>query len=77
MKKDNEELFNIARRKTENVKGCFLSLYLQEIETRIIDTVVKFLMTTPVLTYNGQKVLTYEFDGLKLLKENVEKYGNL
>jgi len=77
IKKENEKLYETAKKqKPSNIKGSFLSLYLQEWETRIIDTVIYYLYhKTSILDYNEKKVLTYEFDGIKLLKSSVNKYG--
>jgi hypothetical protein len=76
-KNKNKELYDTARRQNkENTLGSFFSLYLQEYETRIMDCVINWLNNhTDITTYNNTKVLTYEYDGLKLLKEKVDKYG--
>lgn len=77
IKKENKELYDTARRQNkENTTGSFFSLYLQEYETRIMDCVISWLNNeTNITTYNNTKVLTYEFDGIKLLKKNVQEYG--
>lgn len=79
IKKENISLYNLARKKNkENVKGSFLSLYLQEQEAQIIDSVVYYLAeNTDIMNYPNTtyKVGTYEYDGIKLLKKNVEPYG--
>jgi putative DNA primase/helicase len=78
-KDKNKQLYDTARRQnTTNTLGSFFSMYLQEYETRIMSCVIQWLNDkTDVTTYKNckNKVLTYEFDGVKLLKENVDKYG--
>ena len=79
IKKENMKLYETARKQNKtNTIGSFFSLYLQEYETRIMECAINWLNTkTEITTYKDckNKVLTYEFDGLKLLKENVDKYG--
>lgn len=79
IKKYNPDLYNTARKLNEtNSDGSFFSLYLQEYETRIMECVIDWLSNkTNILNFpqTDLKVCTYEFDGLKLLKYNVEKYG--
>jgi len=79
VKKENTALYNLARKQNkDNVKGGLMALYLQEYETRIMNTVIYWLSTsTDVMNYPNTtyKIGTYEFDGIKLFKENVEKYG--
>jgi hypothetical protein len=78
-KDENKQLYDTARRQNKtNAIGSFFSMYLQEYETRIMSCVIQWLNDkTDVTTYKNckNKVLTYEFDGVKLLKENVDKYG--
>lgn len=77
IKNKNKDLYDTARKqKTTNIIGSFFSLYLQEYETRIMECAINWLNNhTQITTYKNMKVLTYEFDGLKLLKKNVEEYG--
>jgi hypothetical protein len=79
IKQENKQLYDMARRQNKtNTLGSFFSIYLQEHETRIMECVIQWLNTsTDITTYKNykNKVLTYEFDGLKLLKENVDRYG--
>ena len=79
IKKQNPTLYNTARKLNEtNSDGSFFSLYLQEYETRIMECVIDWLSNkTTILNFpqTDLKVCTYEFDGIKLLKYNVEKYG--
>ena len=78
IKNKNKELYDTARRQnTSNPIGSFFSLYLQEYETRIMDCVIMWIVNeTPITRRRSESnVLTYEFDGLKLLKEKVIKYG--
>ena len=77
-KNENKALYDTARRQNpKNSLGSFFSMYLQEYETQIMSCVIEWLNdNTDVTTYKCKnKVLTYEFDGVKLLKENVDKYG--
>jgi hypothetical protein len=83
VKQANPEIYELCRKiKTEkgetNVIGSFFSLYLQEYETRIMECCIQYIITkTDIATHNksSMKILTYEYDGLKLLKERVELYG--
>jgi len=79
VKKQNPDLYETARKlNKDNPLGSFFSLYLQEYETRIMEGVIDWLSNkTNILNFpkTRLKVCTYEFDGLKLLKYNVEKYG--
>ena len=83
LKKSNEELYNTARKLKEaknekNYIGSFLALYLQEAEKRIMSVVMEWIATkTTLFQKKGVDgyVGAYEYDGLKLLKYNVEKYG--
>ena len=79
----NPEFYNTARqtkeaKKEKNYIGSFFAFYLQELETRVVGVVLQWLITeTDVMKKKGVdgNVGTYEFDGLKLLTYNVEKYG--
>jgi phage/plasmid-associated DNA primase len=85
-KKFNHTLYECARhlkdgkaKNNKNYIGSFYALYLQEYETRIIGSVISHfmnettLMNHPTLS-SPLKVGIYEYDGLKLLKENVDKF---
>lgn len=80
VRKHNPTLYETARKiKTDkqqtNIIGSFFSLYLQEYETRIMETCYSFLKDkTNIIKGN---VLTYEFDGFKLLKSRVEDFGGV
>ena len=63
------------KHETANIIGSFFSLYLQEHETRIMEQAFKYLQTYTNIIQNN--VLTYEFDGFKLLKKRVEIYGGI
>lgn len=80
IKQHNRPLYETAKKqKTKNIKGSFLSMYLQEYETRIMDKVVFWLSNhTEIMNYKNTdyKIGTYEFDGIKLLKHNVMEYGS-
>lgn len=82
-KKANPVLYETARKSKEaknekNYIGSFYALYLQEYELRILEAVINTLMEdTEVMnhpTVSNAHVGAYEYDGLKLLKENVEKF---
>lgn len=83
IKKKNVDMFKtIERNKKEknegNVDGAFLSTYLQEWELRIVENVLIHLCTeTNICLTDMVNVFNaiYEFDGLKLFKESIEKYG--
>lgn len=83
IKKKNMDMYKtIERNKKEknegNIDGAFLSTYLQEWELRIVENVLKHLCTeTNICLTEIPNVFNaiYEFDGLKLFKEAIEKYG--
>lgn len=83
VKTHNPELYETCRQKKEakkqkNFLGSFFSTYLQEHETQIVSKVLEWLVkSTNVTTVDecATPVATYEFDGIKLLKENVDKFG--
>ena len=84
IKTENKELFEKCKRLKEaknepdNVLGSFMSLYLQHYETIIMSSVVEWICKkTDIGDINGTelKALTYEYDGIKLLKYAVETYG--
>jgi hypothetical protein len=60
-------------KKDRNQKGSFLALYLQEIEMRIIDDLICYLDDKEECVFNHgpHKVLSYEYDGFKVLKKNI------
>jgi phage/plasmid-associated DNA primase len=79
--KGNTGLYETARKKkqtTENkTMGSFFGLYNQEYETRIFETLMCYLINNTKLMKMEEfdkPVGTYEYDGIKLLKENVDKY---
>ena len=85
LKEKNISLYESARKskeaknKTKNVIGSFFALYLQEWELRLVEKIISWLMSnTDIMKHpNGKTsyhVGVYEFDGIKLLKENVDKY---
>ena len=89
IKKQNQEMFTtISRLKKEkgdtNVNGAFLSTYLQEWELRLVEnTLSKICYNTDVCKVDLKSdTITiydaiYEFDGLKLNKDKIEKYGGV
>lgn len=84
-KEKNPELYNTARKLKEskdekNFIGSFYAYYLQEFEFRIVEKVMLYLMhETTIMNHpyiqTEEKVGIYEYDGIKLLKENVDKFG--
>jgi phage/plasmid-associated DNA primase len=81
----NPEMFETMKRikkdKGElNVIGAFFSTYLQEYELRIVENVlVNLCEKTSLCSLEGLPpnvfVATYEFDGIKLFKPNVDEFG--
>ena len=85
IKKENPSLYETARKmKTDNgegrekkILGSFFALFNQEYENRIVEAVLCYLINqTDLMKYPGTDtpVGTYEYDGLKLWKENVDRY---
>ena len=84
-KTKNLDLYNTARKLKEakdekNFIGSFYAFFLQEYEFRIVEKVMLYLMNETTLMNHPyiqteQKVGIYEYDGIKLLKENVDKFG--
>lgn len=84
-KQKNPELYNTARKLKEskdekNFIGSFYAYFLQEYEFRIVEKVMLYLMhETTIMNHpyiqTEEKVGIYEYDGIKLLKENVDKFG--
>ena len=82
-KQHNPELYETARKSKmakgeKNYIGSFFSLYLQEYECRIVEEVMRWLINETTITKKkgiDGEILTYEYDGIKLLKTNVNKYG--
>lgn len=83
--KNNAGLYETARKKKQDkgettekkAMGSFFGLYNQEYETRIVETVMCYLINqTNLMKVDGidKPAGTYEYDGIKLLKENVDKY---
>ena len=84
-KKVNPSLYETARKKKEDngenkenrILGSFFGLYNQEYESRIVEAVLCYLINqTDLMKYNNTStpVGTYEYDGIKLWKENVDNY---
>lgn len=79
--KQNPVLKESARKAHPEKKtlGSFFGLYCQEYENRIVEAVLGYLIhNTELLHVEGCDIPagTYEFDGIKLLKENVDKFPN-
>jgi len=84
-KKENPALYETARKKKEDkgeakenkVLGSFFALYNQEYESRIVEAVLCHLINqTDLMKLEGTNTATgsYEYDGLKILKKNVDMY---
>ena len=84
-KKVNPTLYETARKKKEDageskenkVLGSFFALFNQEYESRIVESILKYLMNqTDLMKIAGSNnpAGTYEYDGIKLLKSNVDSY---
>jgi len=72
-----EKVRKINHNKT-NLLGSFMAFYLQTYELHILNVICEYLCNETALC-NIQttkvKILTYEYDGIKLLKSNVDAYG--
>jgi hypothetical protein len=85
IKQNNSALFECCRKQKEskneaNVLGSMFSLYLQDYETKIMECVISWVMNnTKIMDHPTSKfkIGTYEYDGIKLLKHNVEQYGGV
>ena len=80
VKKSNPIMYECCRKmktdkKESNVIGSFFSLYLQEYETRIMESVYLYLRDSTEII-NGN-ILTYEYDGYKLLSSRVVEFGGV
>jgi phage/plasmid-associated DNA primase len=84
-KKENPVLWETARKKKEDagenkenkVLGSFFALFNQEYESRIVEAVLCYLINqTDLMKIAGTEMPcgAYEYDGIKLLKENVDNY---
>ena len=84
-KKANPVLYETARKKKEEngenkenrIMGSFFALFNQEYEKRIVEKVLCYLINkTDLMKLEGTKLITgaYEYDGLKLLKANVDTF---
>ncbi len=89
LKKDNPNLWRVAvNRNKEKGKSpdehvvlrTFMSLFLQTIERRIVESVMETIHNTTNLMrrekFPGYIYTSYEYDGFKLLKENVDAYND-
>ena len=85
-KEANPELYkSVLRSKKEkgachNILGSFFALYLQHYEYMIMQKLMTWLVANTNVCNFGKskfKVLTYEFDGIKLYKPNVDANGGV
>jgi phage/plasmid-associated DNA primase len=86
IRKENSDLYESSRKKKDDdnrekkenkVLGTFFALYNQEYESRIVESVLCYLInSTDLMKYQNSTtpVGTYEYDGIKLLKSNVDNY---
>ena len=76
IKTHNKELWDTVRKSknakgsTTNLDGAFLSLFIQEQELRLVGTIIGWMLKTVV----NNNVLTYEYDGIKLLQKDVNEF---
>ena len=83
LKRSNPELYNTAKalkqaKNQKNYIGSFLAFYLQEAEKRVMSGIMEWMAKeTSLFKKKGVDGLVgaYEYDGIKLLKANVKKYG--
>lgn len=85
IRKVNKELYDTARKRKEEtgdnkekrILGSFFGLYNQEYESRIVEAVLCYLINqTDLLKLDGTTIPVgaYEYDGIKLLKKNVDAF---
>ncbi len=88
LKDDNPHLWKLAYNRNKEkgkenptdrvVLRTFMALFLQTLERRVVETVMQNIhATTPLMKrekYPGYIYTSYEYDGFKLLKENVDNY---
>jgi phage/plasmid-associated DNA primase len=85
VKKENPALYETARKKKEDngvnqenkVLGSFFGLYNQEYESRIVEAVLCYIINhTDLMNLpnTSTKCGAYEYDGIKLLKDNVDLF---
>lgn len=77
IRKSNRVLSDfVKRRKAKDPSmGSFLSYYTQEVETRLMSSVIEYLWNCTELLddpVSGNKVFAYEYDGIKILRRNVQ-----
>lgn len=81
IQKKNKALYEKVRKLNkdkENITGSFMAFYLQTYELQILSVMCEYLCNHTKLcdvVSSKLKILTYEFDGIKLLKEGVSSYG--
>lgn len=78
----NPELLKVITDKSKkndrpNIHGSFLALYLQQQEFIIIDHLGFFLSSIGLWKYKGKQYGTYEFDGVKILQEPINKHSSI
>ena len=81
IKEKNKALYEKVRKLNKdknNLTGSFMAFYLQTYELQILSAMCEYLCLHTKLcdvVSSKLKILTYEFDGIKLLKEGVLEYG--
>jgi phage/plasmid-associated DNA primase len=76
IKSSNIKLYELIKKTKpldSNLKGSFLSSYLQEYEFQIVSAIVNWLSSETELL-GKHKIMIYEFDGIKLYSKYVNKY---
>jgi len=78
LKKQKSQL-SLLQHKIKNFDGTFLSIYLQEVEFRIMQSIVLELKQVGLCDLPSDRTIDmayiYEYDGVKLLLENVSRFG--
>ncbi len=74
-----KHVYRVEADKHQNKDGSFMGLYLQEYESIVVGDIVGFLHNShPDLVATSEQSsyvnLVYEFDGVKLLKSNVDNF---
>lgn len=85
IKQNNHSLFETCRKQKDeknekNSIGSMFSLYLQDYETKIMECAINWIINnTKIMDSKNSplKIGTYEYDGIKLLEENVSSYGGV
>ena len=85
IREHNPSLYESCRKQKEdknekNIIGSMFSLYLQDYEEQIMACSINWIINnTKIMDCNksNYKIGTYEYDGIKLLKDRVDSYGGI